>query len=141
MNRSSTIVSEAELVEAVQLFLAADGYRVRSEVPNMGQSVDLVATRGRWITMIEAKMRDWRRALIQCQAHEVVADFICIAMAACTVSNELAHAAEARGYGVISCNPVDGTCQWALRPARNGNIWLPQRRHIAQAMRKIEYAS
>ncbi len=103
----------------------------------MGQSVDMVATRGRWVTVIEAKMRDWRRALKQCQGHEQVADFVCVAIASTRVADELLRTACARGYGVIHYDRKKGEFGWALRPRLNRLVWVPQRRHWARKMKGV----
>lgn len=134
---SVRIVSEADLVRELAKVLSRDGYRVRSEVSNMGQSADMVATRGRWVTIIEAKMRDWRRALKQCQGHEQVADFVCVAIASARVANELLHAASARGYGVIHYDGKEHKFGWTLRPRLNRLVWTPQRRYWAQKMKGV----
>ena len=128
---------EAELVSAVESHLESGGYRVRREVPNMGQSADLVAVRGRWVTFVEAKVSDWGRALRQCVAHELVADFICIAIGTKYLSEALRCAAEERGYGLIHCPSSSRECDFVLRPRRNGNVWAPQRRLLAKYLRNL----
>ncbi len=133
-------LSEREVVDGVTLLLAAERYRVRHEVPNMGQSADVVATRGGWVTFIEAKVGNWRRAVAQCLAHEQVADFICLAIGAASVPEQLLAVVESRGYGLISCRPSDLLCTWIRRPRRNPKVWAPQRRRVAALMRKIRHA-
>jgi len=134
---SVRIVSEADLVRELAKALSLDGYRVRSEVSNMGQSADMVATRGRWVTIIEAKIRDWRRALKQCQGHEQVADFVCVAIASARVANGLLHMARARGYGVIHYDGKKHKFGWTLRPRLNRLVWTPQRRYWARNMKGV----
>ena len=131
---------EATLVAALSRFLVAGGYRVRLEVSNMGQSADLVATRGRWVTCIEAKVKDWRTAIRQCVAHEAVADFVCIAVALRRNHEPLVEAARARGYGVIACDPASKQCGWILAPRRNLAVWAPQRKRMTAAMKEVGYA-
>jgi hypothetical protein len=97
----------------------------------------MVAIRGRWVTIIEAKMRDWRRALRQCQGHEQVADFVCVAIASARVADELLCAARAKGYGVIHYDGKKDEFGWTLRPRRNRLIWVPQRRYWARNMKGI----
>ncbi|MCK6444962.1 MAG: hypothetical protein L6Q99_01080 [Planctomycetes bacterium] len=136
---STHIRREEELVHALSQFLVSTGYRVRHEVPNMGQSADLVATRGRWVTFVEAKMRDWRRALEQCRAHEQVADFVCIALLGARPSAELVREVESSGYGLVLVSPVDGECRWITTPARNRSVWQPQRRMLSESLRLIRH--
>jgi hypothetical protein len=133
------IDSEDYFVTMLARTLRTEGYRVRLEVPNMGQSVDLVATRGRWVTAIEAKLRDWPRAVSQCRAHEAVADFICVAIATLEVPVGLADAAESSGYGIIHYTTETGL-EWVLRPRQNRLIWIPQRQRFAEAVRRVSYA-
>src|SRR5262245_19198701 len=121
--------TEAEMVGSLSAMLRSQGYRVRVEVSNMGQSVDLVATRGSWVTVIEAKLRNWRRALAQCQTHEQVADYICVAIGTAVVAPALLEGAASRGYGVLHYDRKNACFNWILRPRRNRLIWKPQRQH------------
>lgn len=132
---------ECEIVRAVAITLIEEGYRIRTEVPNMGQSADIVATRSRWLTAIEAKTKDWKTALRQCRAHELVADFICVAVGTVGVSDELQQAVRDAGYGLMHCPPGDSTCKWVIRPRRNISIWHPERTRLSRTMRVIEYES
>jgi len=131
---------EEALVSLVVSLLNGHGYRVRCEVPNMGQSVDIVATRGRWVTFVEAKIAHWRRALAQCEAHEQVADFICIALASASLSEEFLLIARQRGYGVIHGDLTEDKCKWVERPRINRKVWGPQRQYWARFLRMIDYA-
>ena len=113
------ISSEAQLVECLTSMLWTEGYRVRLEVSNMGQSADVVAIKGRWITVIEAKLYDWRRAIEQCLAHEQVADFLCVAVASARISESLREAAKVRGYGILHFDRDHRVFRWVLRPRLN----------------------
>jgi hypothetical protein len=136
----ATPPSEVEVVRAVTELLVSERYRVRHEVPNMGQSVDIVATRARWLTCVEAKVKNWRRAIAQCLAHEQVADFICIAIGIESVSDDLLSKVGTSGYGLILYRPSDGRCTWVRTPERNRRVWQPQRRRLVSIMREIDYA-
>lgn len=135
---ASSDFTEQDIVDAVVRLLSDSGYRVRIEVPNMGQSADVVATRGRWVTFIEAKKHDWRRALDQCRAHEQVADYICIALGTKAISDTFREEASEAGYGVIHCESAD-TCEWVVQPQRNANLWRPQRERLSQMLRGISH--
>lgn len=130
------VQEEGTLVKMLAAALVEQGFRVRTEVSNMGQSADLVATRGRWVTVIEAKLGHWRRALTQCRAHEHVADYICIALASVSLPKELRETAEKLGYGVIHFKQGTGTFDWALKPRMNKAVWRPQRKYWANKVRK-----
>jgi hypothetical protein len=137
--RRSIVVSEAKLVVSLTSWLAANGYRVKHEVSNMGQSADVVATRGRWVTVFEAKVGNWRKALQQCEAHEPVADFICVAVACGTIKDKLRVEVEKRGYGLVHYTP-NQELQWVCKPMRNSRVWLPQRRVWSDVIRRVAYA-
>ncbi len=131
--------SEHELVRRVTEFLTQDGYRVRLEVPTLGQSADILATRGRWMTLVEVKTSDWQRALEQCRAHELVADFVCVAIGTASAPEGLRNAALELGYGVIHCRRESSDCWWDMRPRLNRGVWRPQRERLTSVMRKIGY--
>lgn len=133
------ITCENDVVHAVTQFLSGSGYRVRHEVPNMGQSADLVATRGRWVTCIEAKLRDWRRAIAQCRAHEHVADYICLAVRCDDPSDSLLQAVRESGYGLIGVSQRSGDVRWLATPVRNRRVWPPQRRTLSENLREIRH--
>lgn len=133
--------SEAELVLTLTAWLCTSGYRVRHEVSNMGQSADLVAIRGRWVTIFEAKLGDWRRALQQCEAHEPVADYICVAVASATINETLRSEVTKRGYGLVHYRSTDRQLHWVCKPVRNAQVWQPQRRVWSDSVRKVAYAN
>jgi hypothetical protein len=137
--RNKSIHSEGEVVALLVDFLADAGYRVRLEVPNMGQCADVVGTRNRWVTFFEAKTRDWARALEQCRAHESVADFVCLAVAMKSVPKRLREELTETGYGLVVCDVKQGRCEWLVQPRRNEDVWLPQRRKLAAKMKGIEH--
>lgn len=122
----------------VALFRRHSGYRITREVPNMGQSIDIVASYGNCVVAIEAKRSDWQRGLNQCRAHRAVADFICIAIGTKRVSERLCEEAERLNYGVIHCPPGDDKCTWATRPKKNRGIWKPQRDLFRRRIQEIE---
>lgn len=134
----SKVKKESDLVDYVVDFLVTQNYNVRLEVPNMGQSADIVALKGRWLTIIEAKIHDWKRGVNQCKAHENVADYICVAISTASISQTLVYHANINGYGIIHCNPKDGECKWFIRPKQNRKVWLPQRRFLLKNMRSMK---
>ena len=136
VNPPTVRIPEHRLVSMLVAFLIGRGYNVREEVPNMGQSIDVVATRGRWVTAIEVKVSDWRKGLQQCRAHQLVADFICIAVGTQSVSEALRQSARESGLGVLHV-ASNGLCKWDIHPSRNALIWLPQRHVFARQMRPI----
>jgi hypothetical protein len=132
-------LSEAAMVGLLTAHLQSQGYRVRHEVPNMGQQADVVATRGRWVTFIEAKLAQWPRALAQCRAHEHVADFICIAVATRSIPEPLRVAAMSRGYGVIVFRTETNAFELVIPPKRNPRVWRPQRQQWSLHLRGLAH--
>ena len=122
-------------------FLIKSNYRVRLEISNMGQSADVVATRGRWVTAIEAKIKDWSRALHRCQAHEQIADYICIAVALTDIPKNLEQKASALGYGVLHYSKTRDSFKWVLHPQLNRNVWAPQRRQWSRGLKGVPYVN
>lgn len=96
------------------------------EVPNMGQSVDMVIQSGDDFTLIEAKLKDWKRAIKQCLAHKLVADYIYIAVATINVSEEFKREASSLGYGILQYDSSNKSINQILKAKRN-SYWKPQR--------------
>ena len=131
--------SENEMIgRIVALFRRHSGYRISREVPNMGQSVDIVASSRKCLVAIEVKRSNWRRALNQCTAHRAVADFICIAIGTKKVPSMLQEQAARLNYGIIHCPPDKHVCTWAARPRKNQRVWKPQRDLFKRRIVEIE---
>lgn len=119
---------EYDLVQKVVSFLSNDGYNVFLEIPTLGRSADIIAKKNRWITAIEAKMYDSKKVIEQCQVHDLLADFICIAWGGGKVNKKIQELANKKGYGIIIYNRDRNACEWFKHPKYNKNIWKPQRR-------------
>jgi hypothetical protein len=141
LRKTSSRTTEADITKVVAYFLMQDGYSLKAEVPSLGQSVDLVAMQGNELMFIEVKKSDWRRALRQCKAHHMVADFICVAVGQVNVSKSLLREAEQLGYGIIHYSPVQEKCTWIAQPSRLFDFWEPERLRIESRINNIpEYA-
>lgn len=134
------VTSEKELVYRIVKFLRNDGYQVVLEAPNMGQSVDLVGIKDNTLTLIEAKISDWSRAIDQCRAHQLVADYICIALGKRISSERLIESVKKLGYGIISCDPDSENCSWLFRPRKNENVWTPQKAIFSKNIKELTHA-
>ncbi len=128
--------AESEVVSLLSTFLESAGFKTREEVSSMGQSIDLVAQKNRWIYAFEAKRDNWRKGLLQCKAHELIADYVCLAMGSRTVSESLLDEIDRLGYGLVWCNPEDKTCKWVQLPKVNKNIWKPQKQLLVKGLRE-----
>jgi hypothetical protein len=135
------VKSEYLLVCSATKYLSNEGYRVRQEVSNMGQSIDIVATRNGLVTAIEAKISNWRRALQQCKAHALVVDFIVIALKIKKVPIELLNTLNANGWGLLIYNNQNDDWHWEVKPLQNNRIWVPQQRYFLEGLEKVNYAT
>lgn len=138
---SDPIQSEFLLVCSATKYLFEEGYRVRLEVSNMGQSIDIVATKNEKVTAIEAKINNWRRALQQCKAHALVVDFIVIALAQKKIPAELLNTLNTNGWGLLVYDKRNDTWCWEVKPMKNNRIWLPQRNHFLKGLEKVSYVN
>lgn len=121
------IRTEKEMVDSLISFFVREGYVTKTEVPTLGQSVDLVASKGSKLMLIEAKLNAWKKAIKQCTAHELVADHVCVAIGTVGVSEKCFSEMEKLGYGLIHCSPKNAECQWILKPDVNTKYWKAQR--------------
>lgn len=138
MNKKKKLInSERELVKIVVNYLREENYSIWLEVPNMGQSVDIVATKNGDLIFIEAKISNWKRALAQCKGHEIVADYIYVAISSVYLSDEFINASKKLGYGIIHCNPYNLQCSKVLRARRNTFIWLPQQKVLKGNIKEV----
>lgn len=127
-------ISENALTNMVIGFLAQDGGSVFAEVASLGQSADLVLLRDSDVMFVEVKVNATRRAIDQCKAHELVADYICIATAAKTISPHNFEMLERLGYGLISCQVDANKCTWMVRPRKLNKHWAPIRNKVVERM-------
>ena len=120
-------LTEVDFVKIVSDYLLKDNDTVYLEVPNMGQSIDIVAIKDTNIYAIEVKLANWKQAIKQCKAHKVIADYICIALYKKNISFN--------GYTEIKNNNLglilyDKKCFGKIFPPQNKEIWLPQRKQF-----------
>lgn len=132
-------MTEIALVSKVANFLTEKGYSVGLEIPTMGQSADIVAERSEQLTFVEAKIYNWKRALLQCKNHQIVADYIYIAIGTKSVSQDFYDAAREKGVGIIQYNHESDSCNVYLEAAANDNIWLPQQNVLKRKFEKLKH--
>lgn len=119
-----------DFVEILCDFFITEGCSIFLEVPSMGQSVDLVGIKSNFIYVVEVKISDWRRAIKQCKAHEIVADYICVALYRDKLSKNLEVEIDKLGYGLVLIDKEKGNCFWRKLPVKNNKIWQPQRKQF-----------
>lgn len=115
--------------------------KVWFEVPNMGQSVDIVVDVDGRLAFVEVKVKNWSKAIQQCKAHELVADYIYVAIATKRIPEDLIAEAKKNGYGLIHYNW--DYCCWELviESCVNNNVWMPQRLILNKKLKMIDYAN
>lgn len=128
--------AETEVVSLLRDFLKAKGFETAEEVSSMGQSIDLVGKKNRWVYAFEAKRDNWKRGLAQCKPHELIADYVCLAMGSNSIPMKLMQEVESLGYGLVWCNPRDKTCQWVYQPRINRKIWKPQKQLLLKNLKE-----
>lgn len=129
--------SEEQLVTELIKFLVHEGYKVRREVSNMGQSVDVVASKWRWHMLVEAKLSNWKRAIEQCQAHKLVGDHVCVAVGLKGISEDLLDTVQQHGIGLIKCTP--NSCEWVTTPKQIKEYWKPERKRFLENLKGISH--
>ncbi len=128
-------MSEEMVVKKISDFLSAMGYNINHEVPTLGFSADIVAEKKSILTFIEVKLTNWRRGLVQCSNHRVVADFIYLGLATNNVPEALKIEATLRGYGIIFYDKEKDSCNVYLDAQRNLNVWQPQQNVLLNKIR------
>ncbi|EJB8386524.1 hypothetical protein [Pseudomonas aeruginosa] len=128
--------TEIEVVNLLSRFLNSCGFETKEEVSSMGQSIDLVGRKNRWLYAFEAKRDNWKKGLDQCKSHELVADYICLAMGSPSISLDLMKEIERLGYGLVWCKPDTKTCEWVYQPRVNKKIWKPQKQILIKNLKE-----
>lgn len=105
-----TKVPECQLQEAVAEYLEKQGFIVMPEVQFFTKRIDLFAVdRTSLATIaIEAKIRDWKRAITQARAYLLCADHVYIAL-----PSDLAYNVATRGFnspiGLLAVDTSEGS--------------------------------
>jgi len=102
------IVAEAQLEAPLVEWLRIGGFEVAREVPVFGRRADLVAARGGRVAAVELKLVDWREALRQAIAYQIVADEAWVAMPLVSAARAYREAwrFEAEGVGLLAVDDV-----------------------------------
>jgi hypothetical protein len=97
-------MSEEALVRRLEWFFRELGYIVAKEVPVGMRSIDLycVAPNTGTTIAVEAKLRDWRRALRQARVYKLAADLTYIALPEPAITQACIDACSTEGIGAIA---------------------------------------
>lgn len=129
-------MTEADLVSQVRRHLTERGIETLGEVPFYSRSVDFVLLNP--LTAVEAKLRDWRKALTQAQHHLWGYDYSYVLLPKRKVTEKMRNALEEKGIGLYLW---DGFLIEAIPAMKSTQVWEPARRQILrfiEELRKIE---
>ena len=132
--------TELQVTESLVKFLIGEGYQVRTEISNMGQSIDVIAIYGdEMVTAIEVKrlLGGWKRGVAQCKAHELVADYIALAIGTTHGCSALSVAIRRKGYGLLLLDEGNGKWRWVELPRRNWRIFQAQRKRFLENLNTV----
>lgn len=104
-----SIALESQLREPLVAWLQAAGFQVFHEIPIFGRRADLLGASGDRIAAVELKLADWREALRQAMAYQLVADEAWVAMplAAAARAYRNAWRFESEGVGLLAVDDHD----------------------------------
>lgn len=74
------MVFESSMTTKVSEYFKNKGYQTSNEVSVIGKKIDLVAFNKRNSIAVELKVKDWNRALRQATIHQLVADYVYVAI-------------------------------------------------------------
>ena len=120
--------TEQEQVDLLVPWLENQGFCIACEVGQSMQMVDVAGAKNGLLYLIEAKLANWKQAMKQCEAHELVADYIYIAIGTKNISPNFMEAMKEKGFGIIHCHPETGKMYIALKAKKNSYYWIPQKR-------------
>lgn len=124
--RGYEVSTEAELVGTLRGYLTEPGHIVLEEVRSHGRArIDLLLWDGECLIGIEAKLRDWNKAIGQAALNRQCVDRSYVAMCSQNVTTTLLAEAARFGLGVMSVDAEGATV--ALHPDHGDPI--PELRH------------
>jgi len=129
-------LSEIELRECfIKEFSTKSGLVFHKEVPVFCRSVDLVIqeTETSFLTAIEFKIHDWKRAIIQVRSVEICFEylFICLPKPKTLVSyNKIISACEANGIGLYFYDSMRNTFEKIREGIKATALWEAQKKQI-----------
>lgn len=109
---------EYEVVERVETYMKKKKFKTYREVPALDKKIDIVGVRNREIWAVEAKVKDWKRALQQAVTDRLFVDRVYVAL-----WHEFAGRADEEIYGKfgIGIMSVDGSVE-IIKPAKKSKI-------------------
>jgi len=117
--------------------LRDDGIDAVPDVPFMSRCIDLVIFLDQdCINVVEFKLIDWRRGIVQARDHLLGADHAYVCLPVRKPSSSLLVAFEDSGVGLLFFDPNrEEPFQEVVSPRRSDTIWPPARNWLIQAAR------
>lgn len=124
------INQEIKLVEAIVTSLKRLGYRVETEIANFHRSADIAAIdNDGFIWIIECKVSNMNRAIIQSKTHKLSADKVFIGTCHRNTKKNTLKKIREEGIGLIYVMP-DGNINIAIEETTKGKPWRPARERL-----------
>ena len=101
------------------------------EAPTLGRAIDLVLYRGRSLTSIEFKLKDWKRALKQARDHRLVADYAYVCMPSKSLTSEIEKGFKDAGVGLFFY-VSKGKCPFkeVIPAPKSSEVWNAARKRL-----------
>lgn len=125
-------MSEHVVVAAVADALASKGFRVAREVANFHRSADIGALRHDGeVWVVECKVSDISRAIVQVKTHKLAADKVYIAMPLRKTRESTLKRIREAGVGLLYVLP-DGSLSEPVEEPAHEDPWPPARERLLQ---------
>lgn len=97
------MIKETEIVNRVNQYLKNNGFSYKNEVKFLERKIDIVGVKNRKVVAIEAKVKDWKKALQQAITCKLCSHYVYVAFwHQCLPQNMFVF--EKYGIGVMSVN-------------------------------------
>ena len=128
--------TEDQLVEDLQTHLRRLKLPTRREIPSLGRCIDLVVFHQAQIMAIEAKLRDWKQAIVQVTDQSLSVEKMVVAVDERLASNStFLNRCRRDGIGIVEIRPSGFTFHVPPEP---NNPWSPQREALLSRCQQVE---
>jgi hypothetical protein len=125
-------MNEAAIVNDIVTALKVSGFRVATEVPNLYRSADVAALDNEGnIWIVECKISNIGRAIIQSKTHKLSADKVFIGIPFRNAREDTLNRIRNAGLGLIYVMP-DGSIDMIIEEEQIGNPWQPAKDKLRQ---------
>jgi hypothetical protein len=137
--------SEAELRERfINALETSSNILIHQEVPVFSRSVDLVLQdlTTSYITAVEFKMHDWKRAILQAQSVGICFDFLCICLPKPKTQvgcHNIMETCEVNGVGLYLYDSEINTFEKVIDSPRTTTVWEIQKKRVINYLEAKEH--